>query len=274
MHKLKDINMKSKVELYSGTYKDYEEYLYREIRKETYGEDIGQTSWLTAHEYRYFFSLLHLSSDKKVLEMATGSGGPAVFVVKEMGCHLTGMDINENGVNNAKKLADKNRLNEKMRFLQGDASEPLPFPHESFDVILCIDSINHLEDRNKVLKEFRRVLKKGGRLLYTDPIVVTGILTNEEIAIRSSIGFFLFAPVGENERLLKEAGFRETESEDATENITSVSIKWYNAREKRKDDLLQIEEPNNFKGLQSFLKMVHILSFERRLSRFMYTAVK
>jgi SAM-dependent methyltransferase len=165
-------------------------------------------------------------------------------------------------------------LNEKMKFLQGDASEPLPFPNESFDVVLCIDSINHLKDRNKVLREFRRVLKKGGEILYTDPIVATGILTPEELAIRSSMGFFLFVPVGENERLLKDAGFREIESWDATENMASVSIKWYNAREKRKDDLLTIEEANNFKGLQSFLKMVHILSSERRLSRFKYTAVK
>jgi len=35
---------------FSGTYKNYAEGVYRDIRKETYGEDIGQTSWLTADE--------------------------------------------------------------------------------------------------------------------------------------------------------------------------------------------------------------------------------
>lgn len=266
--------MKSKVELYSGTYKNYAEDLYKEIRKETYGEDIGQNSWLTADEYRDLFSLLRISPNGNVLEIATGSGGPAVFMARETGCLLTGIDINENGIINARKLAKEHGLTDKILFLQADASDPLPFPDESFEVVLSIDSINHLKDRLKVLKEFKRVLKTGGQLLYTDPIIVTGILTNEEIAIRSSIGFFLFVPTGVNERLLKEAGFRDIYSYDVTDNMISVSSNWYKARERRKQELLQIEEESNFNGLQSFLNMVHILSSEKRLSRLMFTAVK
>jgi len=265
--------MKPKAELYSKTYSNYSEDLYKEIRKETYMEDIGQNSWLTTEEYRDFFSLLKLSSGKIVLEIATGSGGPAAFMVRETGCHLTGIDNNEEGVKNAIKLAEENDLNEQLKFFYGDASEPLPFPDGSFDVVISIDSINHFKDRKKVLKEFKRVLKSGGQLLYTDPIVITGILNNEEIAIRSSIGFFLFVPVGENERLLNDAGFKEIRSRDVTESIASVSIKWFNAREKRSEKLKQIEDEDNFNGLQSFFKMVHVLSSEKRLSRIMFTAI-
>lgn len=266
--------MQPKVDLYYGTYKNYAEEVYKTVRAETYGEEIGQNSWLTAAEYRAFFSLLQLSPDKKVLEIATGSGGPAVFMVKETGCHLTGMDVNENGVNNARKLAAENGLTKQMEFLQGDASQPLPFPDESFDVIISIDSMNHVKNRDKVVKEFNRVLKTGGQLLYTDPTVVTGIVTNEELAIRSSIGFFLFVPLGENERLLSEAGFKDIQVKDVTDNIAAVSISWHNARENHKADLLQIESAAVFNGLQTFLQTVHTLTSERRLSRLRFTAVK
>ncbi|MEO6734090.1 MAG: methyltransferase domain-containing protein [Ferruginibacter sp.] len=266
--------MEPKAELYSGTYSNYGESLYRDIRKETFGEDMGQNSWLTAEEYRNIFSLLKLTPDKKVLEIATGSGGPAVIMVKETGCHLTGIDINKSGVINGKKLAKENAVDHQIVFLQADASEALPFKDESFDVVISIDSINHLMDRNKVLKEFKRVLRTGGQLLYIDPVVVTGILSNEEIAIRSSIGFFLFVPIGENERLLQEAGFKAIQSSNVTGNIIFVSIKWFNARESRKDDLIKIESEVNFNGLQKFFKMVHTLSSEGRLSRFMFIATK
>jgi len=268
------VSMKSKVEMYSGTYKNYAENIYKEIRKETYGEDFGQNSWITIDEYRQFFSFLKLSDDTNVLEIATGSGGPSVFMVKETSCRLTGIELNENGVHNARKLANENGLSEKIKFIQGDASEPLPFSDNSFDVVICIDSINHLKERDKVLQEIRRILKTGGRLLYTDPIVVTGILTNEEIAIRSSVGFFLFVPAGENERLLKDTGFQEIQVKDVTENIASVSKKWFTARERRKEHLLQLEEEKNCNGVQSFLQIAHQLSSQRRLSRVMYTAVK
>jgi ubiquinone/menaquinone biosynthesis C-methylase UbiE len=266
--------MKSKVELYNGTYQHYAEDLYKEIRKETYGEDIGQNSWLTADEYRVFFEILQLSPGKKVLEIATGSGGPAVFMVTETGCDLTGIDINENGVKNAQQLAEEKGLASKLRFLLADASETLPFPDASFDAIVSIDSINHLKNRLQLLKEFYRLLRPGGKLLYTDPVVVTGIVTNEELAIRSSIGFFLFVPLGENEKLLTTAGFKDIQSKDVTTNIENTSINWFHARAARKDALLQIEEPANYEGLQTFAKMVHTLTSEKRLSRIMFSATR
>jgi len=266
--------MASKIELFYDTYKHYADELYKEIREETYSEDIGQTSWLTADEYRRFFDILKLSPGQKVLEVATGSGGPAVFMVKETGCQLTGIDINESGIQNAKKLADENGLGGKMEFVLADASAKFPFADNSFDVIVSIDSINHFKNRDKVFLEFKRMLKKGGRLLFTDAVVITGILTSEEIAIRSSLGFFLFVPKGENERLLKEAGFKEIVATDVTANIVSTSLNWHDAREKRKSRLLEFEDEEKFNGLQSFFKVTHLLSSEKRLSRFMYTGIK
>jgi SAM-dependent methyltransferase len=46
----------------------------------------------------------------------------------------------------------------------------------------------HLPDRGRLLGECRRVLRPGGRLLYTDPVVVTGRVSSEESATRSSMG--------------------------------------------------------------------------------------
>jgi cyclopropane fatty-acyl-phospholipid synthase-like methyltransferase len=266
--------MEHKVELFYDAYKDHADELYTEIREDTYGEDIGQNSWLTADEYRGFFNILQLSPNQKVLEVATGSGGPAVFMVKETGCRLMGIDINEHGIQNAKKLAAENGVESRTEFILADASEKFPFPDASFDTIVSIDSINHFKNRDKVFLEFNRMLKNGGCLLFTDAVVITGILTSEEIAIRSSLGFFLFVPKGENERLLKEAGFREIVATDVTENIITTSLQWYNAREKRKARLLKFEDEAKFESVQSFFRVTHTVSSEKRLSRFMYTAVK
>ena len=265
--------MANKVELFSDTYKNYSDQLYQEIRLETFGEDIGQTSWLTADEYREYFKILDLSANKHVLEVATGSGGPAIHMVKETGCHLTGIDINENGIENSRLLANQNGLADKMKFILSDASEKLPFADASFDAIVSIDSINHFKNRDNVFLEFKRLLKNGGRLLFTDAVVITGLLTSEEIAIRSSLGYFVFIPNGENERLLQEAGFEEVKATDANENLVSTSIRWYQAREKRKARLLEFETEGKFNKLQAFFKTTHKVSSEKRLSRFMYTAV-
>jgi len=66
----------------------------------------------------------------------------------------------------------------------------------------------------RLLGECRRVLRPGGRLLYTDPVVVTGLASSEELATRSSMGYFEFCPPGVNERLIGQAGFELVWAED------------------------------------------------------------
>lgn len=62
---------------YDVAYAHHASDVQTEVRRETFGEDIGQQSWLTADEYRRFISWLGLTADAHVLDVASGSGGPA-----------------------------------------------------------------------------------------------------------------------------------------------------------------------------------------------------
>ncbi len=266
--------MSEAVDYYNSTYENFSAALAVQVRHEAFGEDIGQNSWLTADEYRQFFVWLNLNSTSHVLEIASGSGGPALFMARSTGCRITAVDNNEKAITTANRLAQEQGLNSRVRFQYADASLPLPFDDESFDAMVCIDAINHLPDRLQVLKEWHRVLKPGGRILFTDPITVTGLLTNEEIAIRSSIGFFLFAPPDDDARFIQEAGFELVLRQDATENVAQISKRWHDARQQRRDDFIQIEGEATYQGTQKFFAVAHKISSERRLSRFVFVARK
>ena len=69
--------------------------------------------------------------------------------------------------------------------VHGDAREPLPFDDGSFDALLCVDSINHLYERTSLFRDWHRVLRPGGRLLFTNPTTVTGLIRRDEAMIRS-----------------------------------------------------------------------------------------
>src|SRR4051794_34547226 len=117
--------MSRTVDLYGTTYSKISETVYAEVRRATYGIDFGQSSWVTAEEYRRFFKCLELRPADHVLDVGCGSGGPAIFMAEEVGCRVTGIDINEAGVQAGVKLAGAKGLDSRVSFRQVDVRKPL-----------------------------------------------------------------------------------------------------------------------------------------------------
>ncbi|MCC7169986.1 MAG: methyltransferase domain-containing protein [Planctomycetes bacterium] len=264
--------MSRKVDLFDSTYGNFETEVLARVRRKTFGEDFGQNSWTTAEEFRGWVARLGLGGRSRVLEVASGSGGPAVFLAELCGARVTGIELNALGVATARKRAAAHGVDERVTFVEADACAKLEFPDRAFDAIVCIDSACHFADRPAVLKEWQRVLAPGGSVLFTDPVVVTGPVSSEELAIRSSIGSFLFVPPMLNERWIAEAGFEAIASEDVSANAALVSSRWRDARAADREALVRIEGETRFADLQRFFDVVHRLTSERRVSRFVYFA--
>ena len=265
--------MKAEVGFYDSHYGNFARETFAAIRAEVFGEDIGQNGWLTADEQDLFLSWLEPDSRSLVLDVACGSGGPTLRVARKTGCRVHGVDIHGDAIGHAQESAASLGLGETAVFSRVDAGSKLPFDEDSFDGIICIDAVNHLPQRQSVFADWFRVLKPGGALLFTDPIIVTGPLTNEEMSIRSSIGFFIFVPSGIDESLLAEAGFELERAEDRTLNMAETSGRWWEARAAREEALRKIEGPD-FEGSQRFFEVTSRLARERRLSRMAFLARK
>jgi SAM-dependent methyltransferase len=260
---------------FDQTYGASPDELTRIIREAAFGEDLGQFSWTTAPEYRRFLDLLGIDATSAVLDVACGSGGPALFMARTTGCRVAGVDIHEAGIEAANGGAAQQGIADRATFRVHDAREPFPFEHGAFDAIISIDSINHLFGRGPVFAEWQRMLRPGGRLLYTDAVVVTGPLLRDEVIARSpSMGAFVFTPEGHDLPLLRAAGFVDIEVEDVTDNIVGVTGRWHEARERLARQLDEVEGPEANVAFQEFLAATHRLASERRLSRFAYRARK
>jgi cyclopropane fatty-acyl-phospholipid synthase-like methyltransferase len=260
--------------LYNTNYGNFQTELYAQIRQEAFGEDIGQNSWLTSEEQDRFLGWLDLSPQKTLLDVACGAGGPALRIAAATGCSIVGIDVHDQAVTTACSLAAQRGLAERVEFLSADAAGGLPFSDARFDAITCIDAINHFSDRPRVIAEWVRLLKVGGRLLFTDPITLTGPLTNAEVAVRSSAGVYLFVPHGYDERVIAQCGLRLLVCEDVTTNMTNVAEARRTARASRSAALREIEGDQAYDGQQQFLAVAARVAREGRLSRFVYVSQK
>jgi fatty-acid O-methyltransferase len=119
---------------------------------------------------RFYIQLYHRTatqadlSGKRVLEVGCGHGGGASYLVRTLRpASYTGLDLNPTGIAFCQKRHNLAGLD----FVQGDA-ENLPFPDESFDAVINVDSAYHYRRYPRFLAEVVRVLRPGGHFLYVD----------------------------------------------------------------------------------------------------------
>src|SRR5262249_52700246 len=149
----KETPMADSSQFYTLTYSHFAHPMLAQIREETFGEDIGQNGWLTADEYRHYLSYLEVTAASHVLDIVSGSGGPALCLPRPVGCLVTGLDLNPTSTTAANTGAHSLGLDALVHFQHADASQRLPFEDVSFTTVIGIDSMNHVPGRGFVLKE-------------------------------------------------------------------------------------------------------------------------
>ena len=104
--------------------------------------------------------LCKLGQGKRILEVGCGTGTNAIHLAEKFGCHVTGIDISEKMIEQAKEKATSTNMTDKAEFMVGDAYN-LQFENNRFDAVITI-FVSQFLDLPRAFKEFKRVLKVGG----------------------------------------------------------------------------------------------------------------
>ena len=103
---------------------------------------------------------------KKLLDYCSGDGDRTILFAKH-GVHAVGIDISDVSVENSKRKAEKERV-ENVEFHVMDA-EHTSFPDNTFDAAACIGVLHHL-DTDRAFKELARIVKPEGAVICNEPI--------------------------------------------------------------------------------------------------------
>jgi ubiquinone/menaquinone biosynthesis C-methylase UbiE len=122
----------------------------------------GDTLIYAEHVTRYL-AARELVSGKIVLDIASGSGY-GTQILAETAQKVYGVDVNERAVNYSQKhFGGKN-----IEYLVGDG-EKIPLPTHSVDVVITFETIEHIADYKKFVKEIKRVLRPDGLAIVSTP---------------------------------------------------------------------------------------------------------
>lgn len=112
-------------------------------------------------ERRLILDLLGDVCERNVLDVGCGDGDLAVELSKR-GAHVVGIDASEPMIAAARGRATEERIDVDFRVA---TARRLPFPDESFDVVVAVTVLCFIGDAAAVFREMARVLRPGGRLV-------------------------------------------------------------------------------------------------------------
>lgn len=109
-----------------------------------------------------------IDEHSKVLDIGCGNGNAAVWLTRNSGAHVTGIDLSGVRVANAvESLSKVPELAGKLAFEKASATE-LPFDEATFTHVWSQATIYHVPDKVTVLQEAYRVLRPGGVMIFDD----------------------------------------------------------------------------------------------------------
>lgn len=103
----------------------------------------------------------YIPKNAKVLDLGCGYKANFIKKISNKDCNCFGVDIS----------VDKDINSDKVTLLSHDLNIELPFDDNSFDVVVSLANLEHLNNPKYVLNEINRVLRPGGKLLLTTPSI-------------------------------------------------------------------------------------------------------
>ncbi|MCK4732830.1 MAG: class I SAM-dependent methyltransferase [Methanophagales archaeon] len=114
--------------------------------------------------FEQLFSQIDISNVKKVLEVGCGIGVLSSYLSEKYEWEVTGIDLDPEQI---KKAKNDYRENKYLKFLETDATK-LPFGNSEFDLVLSVDALHHIPNRNRAFDEISRVLEPNGFYVLVD----------------------------------------------------------------------------------------------------------
>ena len=184
---------------------------------ESEGESISAASRRTVQQMAELAG--ELTPGSRVIDLGAGYGGSVRYLANHYGCHCVALNLSEVENERNRQMNREAGLDDRIDVVEGDFAS-LDFPDESFDLAWSQEAILHSGNRDKVCAEAARVLKPGGRFVFTDPMQADDASSSALQAIYDRLHLSSMASPSFYRTTLSASGMREIAFKEHPEQLS------------------------------------------------------
>lgn len=166
-----------------------------------------------------------------VLDAGCGVGGAAIFLARNYSAQVTGVTLSSLQIETARHNAKKSNVEHATKFIKNDFTTT-SFEDQSFDVIWACESSSSAPDKAKMLQEWYRLLRPGGKLILLDFFMTNKGESDTSDVLSKWCELWAMSPLVTVEQFasnLEQNGFNLLQQEELSSQIVPTIKRMYNS---------------------------------------------
>src|SRR5262245_28291975 len=140
--------------------------IWRNAYGEDYPDEVNPTAFYSRSILLRLRTGLQIDAGGTLVDLGCGNGGAGLWIARELGTKLIGIDLSAVGVAAAFKRAAELGLSESVQFQEGDITAT-GLPSASCDGAISLDVLQSVPDKTAAINEVARILRPGVRFAFT-----------------------------------------------------------------------------------------------------------
>ena len=214
-----------------------------------------------------------IGSGSQVADFCAGLAGPARYLAHKYGAIVTCIELNPHRAPGAADLTRRVGLAQRVRIVCGDVMH-VPLAAHTMDAVISQEALLHVPDKRAALSEAYRVLKRGGRLAFTDWAEHRRLHAADSESMWRGIAAQSVQSFDSYPKMLREIGFRHVAVEDLTADWGSILEERFAMYRKLREETARLGMASgNDDFYRSYARLVELVQ-ERTLGGGRFTAEK
>ena len=215
----------------------------------------------------------HIGNGSRVADFCAGLGGTVRYLAHKYGANVTGIELTPARVAGARELTKRVGLQETACVIEGSVLE-VPLADASVDAVVSQESFCHVPDPKRALVEACRILRKDGRLAFTDWVANEPLAADDAQLMWDGMAIQPLRSISDYIRLVESSGLRVLSATDLTDEWGPILKERLAMYQRLREEAREAGTPMGHDAFhKSYIRFVELIQ-QRRLGGVRIVAMK